>query len=83
MVIKENIPQNINEIYELGNKIRRKNKNKKKKEIKAIKCSDNTLLESFKITPSVILIFKAHKIIYYFNYRRKNIMKKINIVVIN
>jgi len=35
--LKENLPQNIGEIYDLGNNIRKRNKNKKKKDLKQTK----------------------------------------------
>jgi hypothetical protein len=52
---KENLPQNIAEIYELGNCIRKKNKNKKKKEYKGGRIPGDTIpLEPFQaVTPQV------------------------------
>lgn len=58
MNAKENLPQNIGEIYELGNCIRRKNKNKKKKEFRGGRIPGDTIIESFQsATPQVKLFF--------------------------
>jgi len=64
--LKENLPQNIGEIYDLGNNIRKRNKNKKKKDLKQTKFTPDlpsfseSSHSSFQVTyssPILILIF--------------------------
>jgi hypothetical protein len=62
MTAKENLPQNISEIYELGNNIRKKNKNKKKKESKGSRFpGDTNFVDGFQpTTPQVIDILASN-----------------------